>query len=89
MHCASVTPNQIPISDEVVEEYRMNGGQISVKPTFGEDPLNNDANRKFLRDQEYFANFPSFEEVSFAINNHQGWVFEQALLGYLAVTFNH
>ncbi|XP_078384557.1 uncharacterized protein LOC144666976 [Oculina patagonica] len=80
-----VLANQIPTSMEAVTAYENLGGTLTVFPTFGIDPLAENAELQATREQR-FSNETNEEAIFGELVNGNSTSFEQAIQRYANIT---
>lgn len=80
-----VLPSQVPTSVEAVTAYENQGGTLTPFPSFGIDPLAENAKLKATREQRY-SNETNVETLFGDIVNGNSTSFEQAIQRYANIT---
>lgn len=80
-----VLANQVPTSMEAVTAYDNLGGSLTVFPTFGIDPLAENAELQATREQR-FSNETNVETIFGDLVNGNYISFEQAIHRYANIT---
>ena len=77
--------SEVPTSEAAVTAYEFQGGSLTVFPSFGVDPLGDDAALQALR-EERFNNVTDLQNVFGYIVNANCHSFENAILTYANIT---
>ena len=83
-----MSASEVPTSEVAVTAYESQGGNLTVFPCFGVDPLGNNATQQAMREQQ-FHNVTDLRNAFGDLANAVGHSFENAILRYANITISY
>jgi len=77
----------VPDPDEAVQMYQSYGGNITISSEFGHDPLCNREDLLKIREERFFDQCPSFEEIFHSVVNFDHRLFQSVY--FVLLTLPH
>ena len=84
---ARVDMRHIPSPQHAVRMYHEEGGRISDKTYFGDDPICADLTKCSIRSQAFSERFPSFHIIFQQLVNGNSSLLKKAVLFYIDLTY--
>ena len=75
-----------PPPEEAVDAYQQTGGQLTLFPKFGSDPLDGHSDLQDARHQGFITKYPDFEPLFSAVVNGNELPFRLGLLEFISLT---
>ena len=82
----AINPSLIPEVDDAVQMYQTHGGQINLFGDFGIDPLLQRKDLSNLREQRFFEQYASFDNIFHTVVNNDNTLFRNGLLYFIDVS---
>jgi len=83
---AKVPVSVLPTPEEAVDAYQQTGGQLTLFPKFGSDPLDGHNDLQDARHQGFITKYPDFEPLFSAVVNGNELPFRLGLLEFISLT---
>ena len=75
-----------PTPKDAIDAYQQTGGQLTLFPTFGNDPLNGHSHLQDAQQQGFNAKFSNFERIFSAVVNGNEHHFRSGLKYFISLT---
>ena len=85
----SIHPQEIPLGDDAVQQYRQQGGHLTDPHPFGSDPLEGNEHLQGQRDRTFIRLIPEgldYGEIFSQIMSGHTGLFENAITTYITIT---
>lgn len=82
----AIDPSLISEADDAVQMYETHGGQITAFGDFGIDPLLQRRDLSNLREQRFFEQYPTFDNIFHTVVNNDSTLFWNGLLHFIDVS---
>ena len=81
-----IDPSLLPEADDAVRMYEAYGGQITLFGNFGSDPLLQRSDLSKVREERFFEQYPTFDNIFHAVVNNDSTLFRNGLLYFIDVS---
>ena len=83
---AKVPESVLPTPEEAVNAYQQTGGELTLFPKFGNDPLDSHNDLLSTREHVFTEKYPDFESIFSAVVNGNVQPFKFGLLLHISIT---
>ena len=83
---AKLNPSDIPTPDDALQQFQNYGGEITVFNTFGQDPLELRPDLITEREELFYQQHPTFDQIFHSTVNGNDLLFKSGLLDFISIS---